>query len=393
MKNNLNNILEDSLNYKIGETLDELKSIKKLDEIFSKRKDELYREKDEGKKVFGRFCVFVPTEIICAADAIPVGLCGGKESTIPSAEEDLPRNICPLIKSSYGFKKDKACPYFEASDVIVGETTCDGKKKMFEHMAELSEMYVMHLPHFKDERSYELWLKEVYDFKDYVEKFTGNKITEEKLKEAIDEENEERMLSHKLYELRSQIPTPITGTDALKIFQRSFLLDIKDRLAILKEVISELEERVKNGEGYTGKRILVAGCPMVAGNTKIVDIIEEVGGLVVGEETCTGTRKFDNLVKGYTIDDLAERYFKINCASAFKNDSRIERIKELVKEQNADGVVYYTLQYCHTFNVEGALIEKELKNLGIPIIRIETDYSESDKEQIKTRLEAFVEMI
>lgn len=371
----------------------DLESIKKLDEVFSKRKEQLYKEKSEGKKVFGRFCVFVPTEIICAAGAVPVGLCGGKESTIASAEEDLPRNICPLIKSSYGFKKDKACPYFEAADVIVGETTCDGKKKMFEHMAKLSEMHVMHLPHFKDERSYKLWLKEVYDFKDYVEKITGNKITEEKLKEAIDEENEERKLFYKLYELRAKVPCPISGKDSLKVFQRSFLLDIRDRIEILKELIFELEKRVENKEGYTGKRILIAGCPMVAGNTKIVDLIEEVGGLVVGEETCTGTRKFDNLVTDYTIDALAERYFKINCASAFKNESRIQRIKELVKEQNADGIVYYTLQYCHTFNVEGALIEKELKKEGIPIIRIETDYSESDNEQIKTRLEAFIEMI
>ncbi|ABR55515.1 2-hydroxyglutaryl-CoA dehydratase D-component [Methanococcus vannielii SB] len=373
--------------------MDELKSIKKIDDFYFTRKKELIFEKKGGKKIFGKFCVFVPTEIIEASGGISVGLCGGKESTIATAEEDLPRNICPLIKSSYGFIKEKNCPYFELADVIVGETTCDGKKKMFEHLMELSNLYIIHLPHFKDERSYELWLKEVHDFKEYVEKITGNKITDEKLKEVIDRENEERKLYYRVYELRKNIPTPINGMDSLKLFQKLSLLKIQDRIKLLKELILELEKRVENNYGYYGKRIMISGCPMVFGNTKIVDLIEEVGGIVVGEETCTGTRKFENLVNGYSIEDLAKRYFKISCASGFNNKIRMERIKELVNEQNADGVIYYTLQYCHTFNIEGVLIEKELKKEGIPIIRIETDYSENDIEQLRTRLEAFLEMI
>jgi len=160
-----------------------------------------------------------------------------------------------------------------------------------------------------------------------------------------------------------------------------------------EELIKELEERVEKGEGYEGKRILITGCPMVAGNNKIVELIEEVGGVVVGEESCTGTRFFENYVEGYSIEDIAKRYFKIPCACRFKNDERIENIKRLVKELDVDGVVYYTLQYCHTFNIEGAKVEEALKEEGIPVIRIETDYSESDREQLKTRLEAFIEMI
>ncbi|ABO35627.1 2-hydroxyglutaryl-CoA dehydratase, D-component [Methanococcus maripaludis C5] len=373
--------------------MEELNSIKKINEAFTKRKDELYAQKDEGKKVFGLFCTFVPTELILAADAIPVGLCGGKEATIPSAEEILPRNICPLIKSSFGFKKEKSCPYFEASDVVLGETTCDGKKKMFEHMSEMVKLHVMQLPHFRDDRSKKMWLEEVEDLKKLIEEETGNEITEEKLKEAIDKVNNLRKLFYKIYELRANNPSPINGKDSLKLFQLAYLLDINTIESLLEEVVSELEERVKKGEGYSGKRILIAGCPMVAGNTKIPEIIEDAGAVVVGEESCTGTRQFENYVDGYTIEALSDRYFNISCACKFNNEERIDRLKELVKEQKADGVVYYTLQYCHTFNVEGTLIEKELKKSGIPIIRVETDYSESDKEQLKTRLEAFVEMI
>ncbi|AEH07508.1 double-cubane-cluster-containing anaerobic reductase [Methanothermococcus okinawensis] len=371
----------------------DIKAMDKLMDKFRSRKDELYKQKEEGKKVFGLFCSFVPIELVLAADSIPVGLCGGKDSTIPAAEEDLPRNICPLIKSSYGFKKTKACPYFEAADIVVGETTCDAKKKMFELLEKFVPMHVMQIPHFKDEKSFKLWLSEVEEFKELVEKSTGNKITDDKLKESIDKVNKMRKLFYKIYELRAKDPSPIKGADALKLFQFAYLLDVNDTIAILEELVEELKERVANNKGHKGKRILISGCPMVAGNSKVVDLIEECGGIVVGEESCTGTRQFENLVEGYTVEDLARRYFNITCALAFKNDNRIKRIKELVKELNVEGVVYYSLQYCHTFNVEGVRVEEELKKEGIPIIRIETDYSESDKEQLKTRLEAFIEMI
>ncbi len=371
----------------------QLKAIEKLMQKFANRKEQLYKQKEEGRKVFGMFCAYVPIEIILAANAIPVGLCGGKNDTIPIAEEDLPRNLCPLIKSSYGFKKAKSCPYFEASDIVIGETTCEGKKKMFELMERLVPMHIMHLPHMKDEDSLKIWIKEVEKLKELVEKETGNKITEEKLKDAVDKVNKLRELFYKLYELRKNKPVPIKGLDVLKLFQFAYLLDIDDTIEVLEDLIKELEERVKKGEGFEGKRILITGCPMVAGNTKIVELVEEVGGVVVGEESCTGTRFFENFVEGYSIEDIAKRYFKIPCACRFKNDERIENIKRLVKELDVDGVVYYTLQCCHTFNIEGTKVEEALKEEGIPIIRIETDYSESDREQLKTRLEAFIEMI
>ena len=365
----------------------------KLMNKFSNRKDELYAQKEEGKKVFGLFCSFVPIELVLASNSIPVGLCGGKDTTISAAEEDLPRNICPLIKSSYGFKKTKSCPYFEAADIVIGETTCDAKKKMFELMEKMVPMHIMQLPHFNDEKSFKLWLSEVEEFKELIEKITGNEITEENLKESIDKVNKMRELFYKLYNLRANIPSPIKGSDCLKLFQFAYLLDVEDTIEVLEDLNTELEEKVKNKEGFSGKRILISGCPMVAGNTKIVDLIEECGGVIVGEESCTGTRQFENLVEDYSVEALAKRYFKIPCALKVKNENRVKRIKDLVKELNVDGVVYYSLQYCHTFNVEGVVVEEELKKEGIPIIKIETDYSESDKEQLKTRLEAFIEMI
>lgn len=98
--------------------------------------------KEKGARIVGTFCSFVPQELIIAAGASAVSLCATSEEPIAAAEADLPRNLCPLIKASYGFAKTDTCPYFYFSDFIVGETTCDGKKKMFELLNELKETYV-----------------------------------------------------------------------------------------------------------------------------------------------------------------------------------------------------------------------------------------------------------
>ena len=104
-----------------------------------------------------------------AMGAVTVGLCSMTDETIPIAERDLPRNLCPLIKASYGFAVSDKCPFFYFSDVVVGETTCDGKKKMYEYMSEFKEMFIMELPNTQKEESLKLWKKEIIRFKEYLE--------------------------------------------------------------------------------------------------------------------------------------------------------------------------------------------------------------------------------
>ena len=108
--------------------------------------------RDAGKLVAGIYCIYAPTELIRAADAIPVGLCGKKEAPIPHAEKVLPSSLCPLIKSSYGYAASDTCPFFDLSDFVVGETTCDGKKKMYEFLGRLKPLYLMHLPYDQETR-------------------------------------------------------------------------------------------------------------------------------------------------------------------------------------------------------------------------------------------------
>lgn len=374
-----------------------------VSEIHGLRIQELENQRKAGKKVIGAFCIYAPEELAYAADATMVGLCGGADFSVPDAETILPRNLCPLIKSFYGFRLNKTCPYFQSSDLVVGETTCDGKKKVYELLNDLIPTYVIEIPHKPDtQQGKDFWFKEVEAFKAEIEKLTGNKITAEKLKASIELINNKRKALKRLSELRAKNPSPISGLDALLISQISFNDDPVRFTAKVNELCDELEERVRKGEGVTEKdapRLMVSGCPMAIPNWKLHSIAQEAGASVVVEESCVGTRYFTDLIepKGDSIEDLlwaiVEKYSKIPCACFTPNDARVESVMRLAKQFNVDGVIYYTLQNCHDYNVEAVKMERTLKSKDLPMLKIETDYAMGDSAQIKTRVEAFLEII
>jgi benzoyl-CoA reductase/2-hydroxyglutaryl-CoA dehydratase subunit BcrC/BadD/HgdB len=371
-------------------------------DIHGIRVKELREHAKNGGKVVATYCVFVPEEIVWAAGAIPVGLCAGTQFSVPMAESVLPRNTCALIKSSFGFKLGRICPYVQASHLIVGETTCDGKKKMFEILNQYQPVYVMEVPNKKTERSRQLWLGEVAAFKDVIEKLTGNKLTAENLQQAIDMVNDRRRAFQRLYNLRKASPAPISGKDALLATQVSFYDDAKREIQMVNTLCDELDKRVAAGQGVApanAPRILVSGSPMAIPNWKLHHIIESSGAVVVCEESCTGTRFFSELVKpapatlDAQIKAVADRYMNIHCACFTPDEERLDDIVRLVKEYHADGVIHYNLQFCHTYATEAVQVEKRLEEEGIPLLRIETDYSDEDAGQIKSRVEAFLEMV
>jgi benzoyl-CoA reductase/2-hydroxyglutaryl-CoA dehydratase subunit BcrC/BadD/HgdB len=374
-----------------------------ISEIHGIRVEELDKLRKEGNKIVGAFCLYAPEELAYAANATMVGLCGGADFSIPDAEAVLPRNLCPLIKSFYGFKIGLTCPYFQCCDMLVGETTCDGKKKVYELLNEHVPTYVIEVPHKPDtEQGRSLWLKELQEFKAQLEKLTGNTITAEKLKASIELINGKRKALKRLAELRKATPAPISGLDALVVIQIGFYDDVKRFTAKVNELCDELEQRVKDGVGVTAKnvpRLMVSGCPMAVPNWKLPSIAESAGASIVVEESCVGSRYFMDMVepKGESLNDLlealVEKYAKIPCACFTPNDARVDIIDQLAKDFKVDGVVYYTLQFCHSYNVEAVKVGKALKGEGVPMLKIETDYTMEDAEQIRTRLEAFLEMI
>jgi benzoyl-CoA reductase/2-hydroxyglutaryl-CoA dehydratase subunit BcrC/BadD/HgdB len=373
-----------------------------VSEIHGVRPMELIGHQKKGGKVFGTFCVYVPDEIVFAADATATGLCGGSQFWVPAGEQALPTGTCPLIKASVGARLSRTCPFFRIADMYVGETTCDGKKKAWEILGEDVPMHIMQLPQMKRSRDIAAWKDEIAIFKDVVEEFTGNAITAEKLAAAIKLINDKRRALARLYRLRKNDILPISGKDVLLISQIAFYDDPIRFTAKTNELCDELEKRVEDGIGVfeTGtKRILLTGTPLAIPNWKLHHIIETSGAAVVCEEMCTGTRYFEKLTdeSKSSVDDqiaaLAERYMNINCACFTPNEARIDDIIRLAGEYKADGVIDVNLKFCNLYDIEGLKVERALKKEGIPVLGIETDYTDNDAQQLRTRIGAFVEML
>ena len=307
-----------------------------------------------------------------------------------------------LIKAMLGARFDRTCPFYRLADIYIGENTCDGKKKAYEILSTDVPMHIMDLPQMKRDKDIAKWAYECHDLLEMVERETGNKITPEKLAENIRKINAKRAALKRLYDLRKNKNVPISGTDTLLISQIAYYDDPERFTTMVNKLCDELEKRVADGISVFPagtKRIMISGTPMAIPNWKMHNLIETSGAAVVCEETCTGTRYFENFVdeSGKTLDEMvgniADRYMKINCACFTPNSGRFDDIIRLAKEYDVDAVIDVNLKFCQTYDIEGYLLEDKLKEAGIPVLGIETDYTDSDAQQLKTRIEAFIEVL
>lgn len=357
--------------------------------------------KDNGGYVAGIFCTFTPREILQAGGIHHVGLCGMSEDTIPYAERDLPKGLCPLIKSSYGYAVSEQCPFMYFSDIVVGETTCDGKKKMYELLSKIKEVYVLQLPQkANDESALMMWSEELHRFRTYIENRFQITITDEQLREASRIQNELRKVKREIMELERLTPPPFAGYDLYQLMDGTgFLFDELAVLAKLRTVLQEIKDRYAAGErpvSAQAKRILITGCPIMAVLDKTVKIIEENGGVVVCYENCGGIKTQRYLIDTEADDiitAIARYYLSIGCAVMSPDLQRINLLRELVDEFQIDAIIEIDLQYCQPYAVETFQIKNLAEELGIRYMNIDTDYSQSDQGQLVTRLCAFLETI
>lgn len=356
--------------------------------------------KESGGSIVGTYCTYTPKELIYAVGAYPVSLCAVSEETIPAGEKHLPKNLCPLIKSSYGHALKDSCPYMYFSDLVVGETTCDGKKKMYELLGEIKDTYVMELPNNQEnEYAKIMWKQEILKFRSKLEDKFRKKIDDESLRKAIKDCNEERKILKEFYGLGKLVPPPLTGQEMQTILSAvvySFHREEQNKKIVqLTELFREIHRNGEERVSPNAPRILITGCPIGGVADKIINQLEEVGAVVVAYENCGGAKNLARLVDETQdpIDALAEKYLSIPCSVMSPNKGREELLEELIQEYKVDGVVEIVLQACHTYAVETRNIKKKVSSLGVPFMSLETDYSKSDSGQIRTRLEAFVEML
>ncbi|MFP4389098.1 MAG: double-cubane-cluster-containing anaerobic reductase, partial [Desulfococcaceae bacterium] len=338
-----------------------------MSEVHGLRIKELLDEKATGRKIVGSYCVFVPEEIVLAANATLVGLCSGADFAMEEVEKLLPCNTCALIKSSFGFKLGKVCPYLESADMVVGENTCDGKKKAYESLKDLVDnLYVMDLPQVKSDQGRALLRAEYDRFKTAMEQLTGVAVTAESLKRGIETVNAKRAAIHRLSALRKADPAPISGLDSL-LANQVFFYDNPARFTeSVHKICDELEKRIPEKTGaFPAKtpRVLVSGCPQAVPNWKLPWIVETSGAVIVGEESCVGERGTRNLVdeSGETVEEMmaaiADRYFQVDCAIFTPNPDRLAHIREMASACNADGVLHYGLQFCQPYLMEAIPVE------------------------------------
>jgi benzoyl-CoA reductase/2-hydroxyglutaryl-CoA dehydratase subunit BcrC/BadD/HgdB len=330
-----------------------------------------------------------------AADGVPVCLCGGSAKTIPAAEERLPANLCPLIKSTFGYHALKANPFLEMAELVVGETTCDGKKKMYEIMGQSRSIYVLELPQKPDDPdALDHWYVELMKFREFLEDRFRVAVTDAKLREAIALMNRERSLRRELAALmRAEVP-PLTGRQLLSL--KSSISGIADDLAKYEEILRDYRDRPA-AASPAPLRVLLTGVPMVTGAERVLEIIEQSGGRVVAMENCTGLKPILEDVDPALSDPLralAEKYFHLPCSVMTPNARRLESLRRLVADYRPHCVIELIWQACLTYDVESHLVRRLVEEeLRLPYLRIETDYSPSDSARIAVRVEALFETV
>lgn len=350
----------------------------------------------QGRHIIGITCEYTPRELILAAGGIPVCLCGGSADTIPAAEETLPTNLCPLIKSTFGYSVTRQNPFLEMAELVIAETTCDGKKKMYELLAETRPLHVLELTQKPDDPdAFEHWVLELRKLQAVLEKRFHTRITHAKLRDAIARMNQERALRRRLADLMRVDAPPLTGLELLNL--KSMVSCIPADLRHYEQALRELPRRKRKPPSASRVRVLLTGVPMPHGAERVLELIEDHGGLVVCQENCTGLKPILEDVDEQAADPiraLAQKYFHLPCAVMSRNDRRLASLRNLTAAFRPQCIVEVIWQACLTYDVESHYVRKLAEQeLNLPYLRIETDYSPSDSARIVTRLQALFETV
>lgn len=358
----------------------------------------------DGMKTVGTYCVLVPSELVYAAGAMPVRLCSGSYTAYSIGDDYVPRDACPLVKAVMGVGHTHTSPVYDHCSLMVIPVTCDCKKKLAGMLEQLKPTVILSVPPVKSEDAdTAVYLQELYRLIPHLEEVTGRKITVDTLAQSINTLGYAQHEMSCFMRYRRHNPALLHGTQVMAVMNSFAYLPVQKWADQMNRLNQELALRLHRKQ-FVGKekqpRILITGSPIAFPNIKIPLLIEDMGGMLVADETCFGERglsdptvvtdgSFDGMMRA-----LANRYTRPCTCPAFVNNSqRIYRIKQMIKEHQVQGVIYHVLRGCLVYDYEYQRMEDEIGKLNVPIIRVESDYNEEDVEQLRIRIEAFIELI
>jgi len=366
-------------------------TIEKINDIFDNPHQIIDRWKTNGKKVVGYRCLYVPEEIIHAAGMLPFPTFGTPQP-IKKADSYFQPCVCEFIRNLFDLALDKKFDYL---DYFILSNTCDAVRhlyNMWSYYIDSTPCYIINNPQkMNDEFGYKFYRQELEKFKKLMEDLSGNRITEDSLIKSIELYDETRKLLKELNALRKRDIPPISGAEALKISMASMLMPKEKTNELLRELIDEVKTR--EIEDADGPRILITGS--IIDNPSLIQLVEDMGSVVVSDDLCTSTKYFWHQTKQNNdpMDAITKFYMdRVLCSCVHPSEERYDYLQELVQEYNVEGIIYFNIKYCHPFSYESSIFRKKIEE-DTPLLILEADHSLSGLGQLKTRVQAFIEML
>ena len=350
---------------------------------------------DGGGKVVGYFCSYGPEEVITAAGMVPMRVRATGSTSTELADAYLSSINCSFCRHAFnaGLKGD-----YGFLEGVVWLNNCDHVRRIYDNWwrkIDTPLAHMMSLPKRSTGVQVDWFYDELVNFRQALEKHLGVTITDDKLRDAIKLHNETRRLLRQLYDMRKSDAPPITGAEALSVVVASTCMPRDEYNQMLRELLEEL----KGAEGikdYKARLMLVGS---ILDDPEYIKVIEDMGGLVVTDSLCFGTRIFWTDVDekaGDPLQALAKWYIqdKPACPRMFDQQPvRSKYVQDMVKDFKVDGVIGLRMVMCDLYTGELFMLDKDLKAAKIPLIRLEREYAVVGAGQLRTRAQAFVESI
>jgi len=344
-----------------------------------------------GGKVLGTFCCCVPEEIIHAAGMLPVRILGAREEAT-EADIHFPTNLCPYCKSCF----DQALKgRYDYLDGLVIPNVCNVIKAMYGFCKLLLKAPYVHfveVPQRLSSNGVNFFTEDLVEFKKSLEDFSGKKISNDDLRRSIGVYNENRALLERMYQLRRKSPPLISGSEAQEIVISSMLIPKDEHNRLLTQLLEWVENR-DNPPG-DGVRIFISAS--VLDDTAFLQLVEECGGMVVADDMPMGSRYFYGSVDlaGDPLYALADRYLnKIACPRKMLPDERLAFADKMMKDADVRGTIIHNMRACDPHLYEYPLLRQKMESEGISVLFFKGEETETESEQQRTDIEAFIEML